>query len=182
MGTTRINTRSFGTISANSHDCPRDSTWTAPTGDWQRRSRPRDRGADGYCDPRGSLYIDCAKPTDSSYPGVEIREIHRSLLRAKRCWALRSYPVRVSRMIRRACRDSFAMNVTFVKAVVALVPTGIIFSGSVILFFRRKAVCNFPTACWRWMPRVGRSCSCMRSTWLVSVDALGPSGQPWSLS
>jgi hypothetical protein len=35
------------------------------------------------------------------------------------------------------------MNVTLLKALVALVPACMLFSGSVVLFFRGKAVCSF---------------------------------------
>ena len=35
------------------------------------------------------------------------------------------------------------MNVTLLKAIVALVPTCMLFSGSVVLFFRRKTVWSF---------------------------------------
>ncbi len=35
------------------------------------------------------------------------------------------------------------MNVTFLKALVALVPTGMLFSGSVVLFLRGKTVSSF---------------------------------------
>ncbi len=35
------------------------------------------------------------------------------------------------------------MNVTLLKALAALLPAGILFSGSVVLFFRGKTVCSF---------------------------------------
>src|SRR6266436_8223776 len=35
------------------------------------------------------------------------------------------------------------MNVTLLKALVALLPACMLFSGSVVLFFRRKTVCSF---------------------------------------
>jgi hypothetical protein len=35
------------------------------------------------------------------------------------------------------------MNVTLLKALVALVPACILFSGSIVLFFRGKTVCSF---------------------------------------
>jgi hypothetical protein len=39
--------------------------------------------------------------------------------------------------------DAHAMNVTLLKALVALVPACMLFSGSVVLFFRGKTVCSF---------------------------------------
>jgi hypothetical protein len=35
------------------------------------------------------------------------------------------------------------MNITLVKALVALVPACVLFSGSVVLLFRGKTVCSF---------------------------------------
>ena len=43
------------------------------------------------------------------------------------------------------------MNVTFLKALVALVPTCMLFSGSVVLFFRRKTV-------WSLLQLLGAGC------------------------
>ncbi len=35
------------------------------------------------------------------------------------------------------------MNVTLLKALVALLPAGMLFSGSIVLFFRGRTVCSF---------------------------------------
>ena len=66
------------------------------------------------------------------------------------------------------------MNVTFLKALVALVPTCMLFSGSVVLFSRGKTV-------WSFLQLLGAGClvvvaliSRIRSTSLVPLDALGP--------
>jgi len=65
------------------------------------------------------------------------------------------------------------MNITLLKALIALLPTGMLFSGSVVLFPEKKDCGLFPTASRRGVFGAGRAYSCRRSTSRVSLDPLG---------
>jgi hypothetical protein len=70
------------------------------------------------------------------------------------------------------------MHPTLSKALVAPVPTGILFVGSLVLFLKRKDAGLFPAAARRRISGDGRSHPSLRRASSVSWDALGRSITP----
>ena len=65
------------------------------------------------------------------------------------------------------------MNVTVLKALVALAPACILFSGSAVLFFRAKSVRSFLQLLGAGFLVISRSHSYLRGPSFVFVDAVG---------
>jgi hypothetical protein len=65
------------------------------------------------------------------------------------------------------------MNMALIKAIAALVPAGMLFAGSVVLYCRSKSSEQSLTTARSRMSGDRRSHSCVRSACSVSLDALG---------